>query len=106
MLEEVIKKLIENKEVDFKIKGYMLPSRNSKGIGNFKFVMLKEILANENDFSPWDRFILSTQLFIKKFAVSPEKWYGIDTTVVDFEKVPILFGKILPEEELKRVYEK
>ncbi len=106
LLEEVIKKLIENKEVDFKIKGYMLTSGNSKGIGNFKFIMLKEILANENDFSPWDRFILSTQLFIKKCAVSPEKWYGIDTTVVDFEKVPILFGKIFPEEELERVYEK
>ena len=100
---QVIRDLIKSGEVVFKPRNYMIDYENLKGIGNFKFIIIEEVLALENDFSTWDSFIISTQLFIKKFTVSPQKWYGIDTSVVDIEKVPILFGKGLPDENLKRI---
>lgn len=103
LLFQVIRELIKNKEIEFKPRNYMIDYENLKGIGNFKFIIIEEVLALENDFSAWDNFIISTQLFIKKFTVSPQKWYGIDTSVVDIEKVPILFGKGLPDDNLKRM---
>lgn len=103
LLFQVIRELIKNKEIEFKPRNYMIDYENLKGIGNFKFIIIEEVLALENDFSAWDNFIISTQLFIKKFTVSPQKWYGIDTSVVDIEKVPILFGKGLPDDKLKRM---
>lgn len=103
LLFQVIRELIKNKEIEFKPRNYMIDYENLKGIGNFKFIIIEEVLALENDFSAWDNFIISTQLFVKKFTVSPQKWYGIDTSVVDIEKVPILFGKGLPDDNLKRM---
>ncbi|WP_442878442.1 KUP/HAK/KT family potassium transporter [Cetobacterium sp.] len=103
MMFQVIRDLIKSGEVVFKPRNYMIDYENLKGIGNFKFIIIEEVLALENDFSTWDSFIISTQLFIKKFTVSPQKWYGIDTSVVDVEKVPILFSRGLPDETLKRI---
>ena len=103
LMFQVIRDLIKSGEVVFKPRNYMIDYENLKGIGNFKFIIIEEVLALENDFSTWDSFIISTQLFIKKFTVSPQKWYGIDTSVVDVEKVPILFSKGLPEESLERI---
>ena len=36
---------------------------------------------------------MSFKVFIKKITVSPEKWFGIDTSIVEIEKVPITIGK-------------
>jgi KUP system potassium uptake protein len=105
LLFQVIQDLINRKEIEFKYRDYMLDYGDLKGIGNFKFIIIEEVLAIENDFSAWDSFIISAQLLVKKFTVSPQKWYGIDTSVVDIEKVPILFGKTLPERNLKRIEE-
>ncbi|WP_297596087.1 KUP/HAK/KT family potassium transporter [uncultured Cetobacterium sp.] len=103
LLFQVIRELIKNGDIIFKPRDYMIDYENLKGIGNFKFIIIEEVLALENDFSTWDSFIISTQLIIKKFTVSPQKWYGIDTSVVDVEKVPILFGKEFSKENLKRI---
>lgn len=103
LMFQVIRDLIKSGEVVFKPRNYMIDYENLKGIGNFKFIIIEEVLALENDFSAWDSFIISTQLFIKKFTVSPQKWYGIDTSVVDVEKVPILFSRGLPDENIKRI---
>ena len=35
---------------------------------------------------------MSTKLLIKKITVSPSKWFGIDTSNVQVEKVPIIIG--------------
>ena len=61
-------------------------------VGDFKFVLLEETLSNESELSRWDNFIISTKLLIKKVTVSPAKWFGIDTSIVKIEKVPIIIG--------------
>ncbi|MGL5766548.1 MAG: KUP/HAK/KT family potassium transporter [Sarcina sp.] len=92
LLGEVIQELMSTGELTGKPKEYMLTSGNRTAVGNFKFVLIEEVLVTESNFSPWDKFILGTKLFIKKLTVSPERWYGIDTSVVEIEKVPIIVG--------------
>lgn len=104
LLAEVIQSFIESKEVHFKTKDYMLMSGDMKGIGNFKFIIIEEVLTTDNKFATWDKFVLSAHLLIEKFTAAPESWYGIDTSLVEFEKVPMFIEKKLPEDDLKRVY--
>lgn len=104
LLAEVIQSFIESKEVHFKTKDYMLMSGDMKGIGNFKFIIIEEVLTTDNKFATWDKFVLSAHLLIEKFTAAPESWYGIDTSLVEFEKVPMFIEKKLPKDDLKRVY--
>ncbi|WP_297632257.1 KUP/HAK/KT family potassium transporter [uncultured Clostridium sp.] len=106
LLAEVVQQLMESGEVQFTPKEYMITSGNRKAIGNFKFILLEEVLHSESTFSGWDKFILSAKLLIKKLTVSPQKWYGMDTSVVEVEKVPILFGQNRSAGTLKRIYDK
>ena len=92
LLGEVIQELVNSGEISYKPKDYMITSGKRTAIGNFKFVLVEEVLSSESNFTSWDRFILSSKFLIKKLTVSPEKWYGIDTSVVEIEKVPIIVG--------------
>lgn len=91
-LYQVIQDLANNGEVKFIPKEYMITNNEKCIIGDLKFVLLQEILSNESELSRWDNFIISTKLLIKKITVSPEKWFGIDTSNVRIEKVPIIIG--------------
>lgn len=91
-LHQIIQDMVSKGEVKFKPKEYML--NNSRySVGDFKFILLKEILSNENDLSKWDSFVTSAKLTIKKITVSPAKWFGIDTSNVETEQVPIIIGE-------------
>ncbi|MGL4849861.1 MAG: KUP/HAK/KT family potassium transporter [Clostridium sp.] len=107
LLAEVVQELMESGEVQFTPKEYMITSGKRKAIGNFKFIIIEEILCSESTFSGWDKFILSAKLLIKKLTVSPERWYGIDTSVVEIEKVPIIVGKrnVEGRKKLTRLYD-
>ena len=92
-LYQVIQELACSGEVKFTPKDYMISNNNKCVVGDFKFVLLEEILSNESELSRWDSFITSVKLLIKKLTVSPAKWFGIDTSNVEVEKVPIIVGK-------------
>ena len=103
LLGQVIQELMETGELKYKPKDYMITSGNRAAVGNFKFVIIEEILSSDSNFSSWDRFILTSKLFIKKITVSPQKWYGIDTSVVEIEKVPIIVGGVRKVIKLNRI---
>lgn len=67
---------------------------DNKNVGDFKFIILEEVISKERKLSNWDNLIMSFKIFIKKINVSPEKWFGIDTSIVEVEKVPITIGRI------------
>lgn len=91
-LHQVIQELARSGEVEFTPKDYMISNNGKCAVGDFKFVLLEEILSNESELSKWDSFITSTKLLIKKLTVTPAKWFGIDTSNVEIEKVPIIIG--------------
>ncbi|MBZ6005246.1 KUP/HAK/KT family potassium transporter [Paraclostridium bifermentans] len=101
-LREVIQNLISTGELEFTPKEYMLDNRQDKNVGDFKFVLIEEALSNESNLSKWDNLIMSFKVIIKRVTVSPSKWFGIDTSIVEVEKVPITIGH-RNKVELKRV---
>lgn len=91
-LYKVIQDLAQNGEIKYEPKKYMMNQESEFVFGDFKFILLEEVLSNESELSRWDNFITSTKLSIKKLTVSPAKWFGIDTSNVEIEKAPIIIG--------------
>ena len=104
-LYKVIQDLAKSGEIKYTPKKYMMNQDSEFILGDFKFVLLEEVLSNESELSRWDNFITSTKLSIKKITVSPQKWFGIDTSNVTVEKAPIIIGH-KEVHNLTRVYPK
>lgn len=75
----------------------------NRNVGDFCFVIVREDLSTDTELSALNRFIMQTKLSIKKLAVSPVKWFGLEYTDVKIEHVPLLLGK-RKKTRLKRVY--
>lgn len=101
-LSQIIQELVQNNEIKISSKKYWLTNENRITVGDFKFVVLEEILPNYNNLSKWDNFIIGMKLFIKKLTESQTKWYGIDTSVITIEKVPVIIGSY-SNDELTRI---
>ncbi|MFD2245906.1 KUP/HAK/KT family potassium transporter [Pontibacter ruber] len=97
---KVVEELVQNGEVDITSR---YPSLNKQHlIGDFRFVVLEKFLSFENDLPLLKRIIMEWYFNIKQFTSSESKWFGLDTSSVKVEKVPLIIMPVqLPE--LKRV---
>src|SRR6478735_2585116 len=85
---KVVENLVQNKEVDITSRYESL--QRKQVIGDFRFVVMEKYLSVENDL-PWkERLIMKTYFQIKKFTASEVKWFGLDTSSVKVEKVPLV----------------
>ena len=71
-------------------------------IGSFRFCMLRKTLSPESDVTPIDRFAISLKYAIRSVAGSPVRWYGLESSNVLIEYVP-LFTKFRSAEHLVRI---
>ncbi|MDQ4141216.1 MAG: KUP/HAK/KT family potassium transporter, partial [Bacteroidota bacterium] len=89
---KVVENLVQNKEVDITSRYESLSRQNV--IGDFRFVVLEKYLSLENDL-PWDeRLIMQAYYYIKDFTASEDKWFGLETSSVKIEKVPLVINPI------------
>ncbi|QNF32517.1 KUP/HAK/KT family potassium transporter [Adhaeribacter swui] len=89
---KVVENLVANKEVDITSRYESLSRQNV--IGDFRFVVLEKYLSLENDL-PWDeKLIMQAYYHIKEFTASEDKWFGLDTSSVKIEKVPLVINPI------------
>ncbi len=91
-LRLVIQDMVRNGEIDVRSRYHSLKGRNV--IGDFRFVILEEVLSSDNDLPFIEQFILNTDINIKNLTASPEKWFGLDTSLVTIEKVPLVINPI------------
>jgi KUP system potassium uptake protein len=97
---KVVEDMVRNKEIDFTSRYTSLNKRNV--IGDFKFVVLEKHLSHDNELSALDQMIMDGHFFLKEISLSEPSAFGLDTSSVVEEKVPLI---ISPKEnfELKRV---
>ncbi|MCA0231351.1 MAG: KUP/HAK/KT family potassium transporter [Bacteroidetes bacterium] len=99
--KKVIEEMVKNKEVDITSRYESLNRHNV--IGDFRFVVLEKFLSFENELPLFEQAIMKAYFFIKGFTTSEDKWFGLDSSAVKIEKVPLI---IRPAEniKLKRIY--
>ncbi|WP_303311429.1 KUP/HAK/KT family potassium transporter [Hymenobacter sp. BT730] len=98
---KVIEDLVRNKEVDITSRYESLSKQHVTG--DFRFVVLEKFLSVENDFPLVERFVMQAYFYIKQFIASEDKYFGLDTSSVKVEKVPLVIAPVR-EVSLERVY--
>jgi KUP system potassium uptake protein len=98
---KVVEELMKNGEVDVTSRYSSLSKLNITG--DFRFVVLKRHLSNENELSLYERLIMDGYFWLDKLSLSEEKAFGLDTSSVTVEKVPMIIAP-LKDFKLKRVY--
>ena len=100
-LRQLSTELVESGEIELQSRTYT--TIKNRIVGDFRFILIQEQLSQESKLNLWESIILKLNLFIKKFTVSPSKWFGLDTSDVYIEKVPLFLGYSNPT-ILKRKY--
>jgi KUP system potassium uptake protein len=90
---QVIEDLVEKQELDLVSNYHSL--RKHHIIGDFRFVVIERIQNYDFDFQPIDQFFMDIYKFIKKIGISDQKAFGLDTSNVIVEKVPLESEEIL-----------
>lgn len=98
---KVVEELMKNHEVDVTSRYASLSKLNITG--DFRFVVLKRHLSYENELSVYESLIMDAYSVLDTLSLSEEKAFGLDTSSVTVEKVPMIVAPV-KEFKLKRVY--
>ncbi|MEY4109768.1 MAG: hypothetical protein RLZZ46_122, partial [Bacteroidota bacterium] len=100
MFRKVVQDMVKNREVDITSRYESLNKNNV--MGDFRFVVMEKFLSNENELPFYEKLILKIYFFLKSISLSEEKAFGLDTSSVTVEKVPLVISP--PKElNLKRI---
>ena len=92
MFRQVVEDLVKNKEVDIISRYPSLSKRNFTG--DFRFVVMEKFLSLDNEL-PWiQKIIMDLYFFLKKLSLPEEKAFGLDTSTVAVEKVPLIVNPV------------
>ncbi|MCC7298760.1 MAG: KUP/HAK/KT family potassium transporter [Bacteroidia bacterium] len=93
-LKLVINDLVKSGEINLDPYYHAFTDKNY--IGDFRFVMIEEEISHENELHFWDELTLIAYSSLKKTAASPEKWFGLDESMVSHELVPVVIKSQKP----------
>jgi len=92
LFRKVVEEMVKNKEVDITSKYESLSKYHVTA--DFKFIIVEKFLSVENEFSMRENFILNSYFFIRKLAQSDAKAYGLDTSDILIEKIPLVVNPV------------
>lgn len=90
-LRQIVNDLMKNDTIEMQPQRYsIIPNRK---VGDFMFVIIREEISGVTELTSYEHFIMRTKLAIKKIAVSPAKWFGLEYSSVKNESVPLIIGE-------------
>lgn len=87
-LKAVIRELVENKEIDLDHHYHAFVDK--KSIGDFRYVFVEEEMSQENDLPIFEHTVMKIYDAVRYFSGKPEKWFGLDGSMVSTELVPLI----------------
>ncbi|MCX7930587.1 MAG: KUP/HAK/KT family potassium transporter [Chlorobi bacterium] len=101
MFRHVVEDMVRRKEIDIASRYRSLERLNQTG--DFRFVIFQRFLSYDNELPPKERLVLNAYYFLShRLAASAEEYYGLDTSNVVVEKVPLV---VMPPRRLPLVRE-
>jgi KUP system potassium uptake protein len=89
---KVVEDMVKNGEVDVTSRYESLNKQHVTG--DFRFVVLEKFLSYENEMPFMERIIMEAYFFIKGFTTPEDRWFGLDTSSVKIEKVPLIIKPV------------
>jgi KUP system potassium uptake protein len=90
LFRQVVQDMVANNEVTIETK-YQSLSTHRIG-GDFRFVLFRRFLSYDNDLTNYQRLIMTGYLLLKRIALPAQEAYGLDTSNVVTEAVPLVLG--------------
>ncbi len=87
LFRKVVEDMVANGEIDITSQYNTL--KNHKIPGDFNFVVLEKVFTKTSDLTWGDRIIMEMYKFMKYFSLSEEKGFGLDSSFVTLERVPL-----------------
>jgi KUP system potassium uptake protein len=100
LFRQVVENMVERGEVDITSRYQSLKKENVTG--DFRFVVLEKYLSHDNNLSLVDKVVMDVYAELKKLSLSEERGFGLDTSSVTVEKVPMVVSRI-QKAPLKRI---
>jgi KUP system potassium uptake protein len=92
-MKRVVEDLVENEELTLYSR-YHSVTTSRYPTGDFRFILIREFLSNENEL-PWrEQLVMSIYLSVKSMVSSPQNWFGLDADSVEIEKTPLLLQPV------------
>lgn len=88
MFRQVVEDMVANKEVNV-VSRYESLSKNNV-VGDFRFIVIEKFLSRDNKLPLYQSIIMKGYFILKKFSLSEERAFGLDTSDVTLEKYPIV----------------
>ncbi|MBC7921710.1 MAG: KUP/HAK/KT family potassium transporter [Ferruginibacter sp.] len=88
MFRKVVEDIVAHHEVDISSRYGSLNKKNL--IGDFRFVVLEKFLSYDNDLPVYEKLVMDGYFFLKDLGLTEAKAFGLDTSSVEVEKVPMV----------------
>lgn len=97
---QVVDELVKLGEVDIDSRYPSLQKHHIQG--DFRFILIDRVQTYDFDFKTFDQFIMDSYEIIKYIGVTDVKAFGLDTSNILVEKVPLMVDKVYSK-KLKRI---
>ena len=102
-LRQIVQDMQTRGELPVQDKKYSIYGKST--VGTFKFCVIHKTVTTKTELSDLDEFILNAKYSIRRLAGSKERWYGLDTSSLIMENVPLITGGGSPEGHIHRAGE-
>ena len=86
----IVQDLLDSGELPLQNRKYSIYGTTQ--MGNFKFAFLRKSVPSKTELSALDEFVLRAKYAIREVAGSRIRWYGLDTSSLLEERVPLFVG--------------
>ncbi len=100
-LRQIVNDLMKSGELPPQSKDYSVYGPSA--VGSFKFCMIRKMMPMEGELSTIDNMLIHTKYIIRRMAGSPARWFGLETSRVIYEYVPLFLPKRTETERLQRI---
>ncbi len=100
-LRQIVQDMQARGELPDQDKKYSIYGKST--VGTFKFCIIHKSVTTKTELSDWDEFVLNTKYAIRRVAGSKVKWYGLDTSSLIMENVPLITGGGSADGQIRRV---
>jgi KUP system potassium uptake protein len=95
MFKEVVEELVQNKEIEIRSR-FACEYHHSDHIGDFRFIVIRKFLSNDNELPWFHKVIMNAYFFIKGRSLSEKNEFGLDPSSYVEENFPYVLSKAAP----------
>lgn len=88
---KAVSTLVEEGIVDITSRYASLHQKNI--LGDFRFIIFDRVLSHDNQLNIYERLVTTVYRMLKFVCPTEEKAFGLDTSIVEIERVPLIVSK-------------